>query len=176
MRITQEHVDSLYDAEVVDQHGDKIGGVGQVYLDDATGDPAWVTVRTGLLGTRESFVPLANADMENGRVQVPYEKDVVKDAPTLDVDQHLDEGQEEDLYRYYGLLDTGSGRDVPADRHEDDGSGPLVDRTDTGTAVGTAPLAELDRRTGDDLEGRGDGRVETGRSRLRRHAVEDRRP
>lgn len=28
------------------------------YLDDATGQPTWVTVSTGLFGTRESFAPL----------------------------------------------------------------------------------------------------------------------
>ena len=40
MRITQEHIDTLYSAEVVDQNGDKVGSVGQVYLDDHTGAPA----------------------------------------------------------------------------------------------------------------------------------------
>ena len=35
----------------VDQQGDKIGSVGQVYLNDQTGQPDWVTVNTGLFGT-----------------------------------------------------------------------------------------------------------------------------
>ena len=50
-------VDALYRATVFDRDGDKIGGVGEVYLDDTTGEPAWVTVNTGLFGLKETFVP-----------------------------------------------------------------------------------------------------------------------
>ena len=38
-----------------DATGDKIGTVGQVYLDDVSGKAGWVTVKPGLSGTRESF-------------------------------------------------------------------------------------------------------------------------
>ena len=34
---------------------------------------------------------------------MPYEKDFVKDAPSIDADRHLDEAQQEELYRYYSL-------------------------------------------------------------------------
>ncbi|NED87350.1 PRC-barrel domain containing protein, partial [Streptomyces sp. SID11233] len=47
--------------DVYADDGEKIGGVDEVYLDDRTGRPEWVTVRTGLLGLREHFVPLAGA-------------------------------------------------------------------------------------------------------------------
>ena len=40
------NIDALYNRTVVDQSGDKIGEIGQVYLDDASGQPAWVTVKT----------------------------------------------------------------------------------------------------------------------------------
>ncbi|HEY8372100.1 MAG TPA: PRC-barrel domain-containing protein, partial [Pseudonocardiaceae bacterium] len=55
--ITQDMVPLLFGDEVYDANGEKIGKVGQVYLDDETGQPAWVTVRTGLFGMKESFVP-----------------------------------------------------------------------------------------------------------------------
>ena len=42
----------------VDRRGDKIGTITDIYYDDATGQPEWITVKTGLLGTRSSFVPL----------------------------------------------------------------------------------------------------------------------
>ena len=32
---------------VVDQQGNKIGTVGQVYVNDQTGQPDWITVNTG---------------------------------------------------------------------------------------------------------------------------------
>ncbi len=41
---TNATIDALYDRSVVDQSGNKIGEIGQVYLDDASGQPAWVTV------------------------------------------------------------------------------------------------------------------------------------
>jgi sporulation protein YlmC with PRC-barrel domain len=43
--------------DVYDEAGEKIGSASEVYLDDETGQPEWVTVRTGLFGTKESFVP-----------------------------------------------------------------------------------------------------------------------
>jgi hypothetical protein len=30
----------------------KVGGIGQIYLDDVTSEPTWVTVKTGLFGPR----------------------------------------------------------------------------------------------------------------------------
>ena len=68
--IDQGSVPSLMGSTVRDSAGDKIGKVGQVYLDDTTGQPEWVTVRTGLFGTRESFVPLAAARVEGDEVCV----------------------------------------------------------------------------------------------------------
>src|SRR5687768_9142914 len=43
--------------DVYDQDGDKIGSASEIYLDDETGQPEWITLRTGLFGTKESFVP-----------------------------------------------------------------------------------------------------------------------
>ncbi|WP_122260541.1 DUF2382 domain-containing protein [Ornithinimicrobium cerasi] len=103
MRITQDNLQHLHSADIVDVNGDSLGGVGQVYLDDRTGDPAWVTAKTGFFGTKETFVPLAEADLDGDRLRVPYEKSFIKDAPNMDADQHLDDPQQEELYRYYGL-------------------------------------------------------------------------
>ena len=49
---TNATIDALYGRSVVDQSGNKIGEIGQVYLDDASGQPAWVTVKTGLFRTQ----------------------------------------------------------------------------------------------------------------------------
>jgi len=89
---------------VVAAEGTKIGGIGQVYLDDQTARPEWVTVKTGLFGTAESFVPLAQANLSGNDIVVPFDKDKVKDAPRVsDSDGHLSRDQEAELYRYYGL-------------------------------------------------------------------------
>jgi uncharacterized protein (TIGR02271 family) len=89
--------------DVYDESGQKIGSAAEVYLDDETGQPEWVTVRTGLFGTKESFVPIRNADLTNDGVRVPVSKTKVKDAPKIDTDGHLSPQEEEELYRYYGM-------------------------------------------------------------------------
>ena len=66
---------------VVSTDGGKIGNIGQVYLDDSTGEPAWVTVKTGMFGSSESFVPLEQASVSGDDIRVPYDKDRVKGAP-----------------------------------------------------------------------------------------------
>jgi len=89
--------------DVYDESGEKIGSASEVYLDDETGQPEWVTVRTGLFGTKESFVPIRNADLTNDGVRVPVSKSQVKDAPKIDAEGHLSPQEEQELYRYYGM-------------------------------------------------------------------------
>ncbi|MFJ2739505.1 PRC and DUF2382 domain-containing protein [Streptomyces sp. NPDC087440] len=104
--------EDLSGANVVDAEGNKVGAVQKVYRDDTTGEPEWVTVRTGLFGTKETFVPLAGSTRTDGGLRVPHSKDVIKDAPRIDVDGHLDRSEEGTLYRHYGLSgpgDTGNG-------------------------------------------------------------------
>ena len=119
-------------ATVYDETGDKIGKVSQIYLDDTTQDPAWVTVNTGFFGTSESFVPLQRAELSGDDVRVPYAKAQVKDAPRVDPDQHISREEERELYRYYGLDETGfSGNGTT-------GTSGTTDTTATGYADTTA--------------------------------------
>jgi sporulation protein YlmC with PRC-barrel domain len=97
--------------DVYDESGEKIGSAAEVYLDDETGQPEWVTVRTGLFGTKETFVPIRDADLTNDGVRVPVSKTQVKDAPKIDTDGHLSPQEEQELYRYYGM---GAGTDTTA--------------------------------------------------------------
>jgi uncharacterized protein (TIGR02271 family) len=88
---------------VYSSDGDKIGKVGQVFLDDQTGRPEFLTVNTGLFGNSESFVPVEGASLSGEDVTVQHSKDKVKDAPRVDLDDgHLDEPDEQRLYAYYG--------------------------------------------------------------------------
>ena len=50
----------------VDSEGSKVGKIGQVYLDEQAGVPLWVTVATGMFGTRQSFAPLYDAQVSGG--------------------------------------------------------------------------------------------------------------
>src|ERR687886_2555784 len=109
--ISRDSVQTLIGGTAYSTDGDKIGSIGTVYLDNASGEPAWVTVKTGFFGSNESFVPLEQAELTNDGVRVPYDKDRIKGAPNIETDQELSEQEEDQLYAYYGLGRTGS----PAD-------------------------------------------------------------
>ena len=87
--IGTETLDRVIGKDVYDQSGDKIGSASEVYLDDESGQPEWVTVRTGLFGTKESFVPIRDADLTDDGLRVPVSKAQVKDAPNVDLDGDL---------------------------------------------------------------------------------------
>ncbi len=173
--ITTTEVQDLLSSggEVVGQDGSKIGKVGQVYLDDQTDKPEWVTVKTGMFGGAESFVPLAQASVQGNDVRVPYDKDKVKDAPRVsDSEGHISEAEEAELYRYYGLdysekaSDSGlpdgpakTGRTQQQERPSQvgrDTSGPTTDEAMT--------RSEEQLKVGTE-------RRETGKARLRKYVV-----
>jgi len=162
--ISNNQIAQIDGATVHGSDGSKIGKAGQVYLDDSTGAPSWVTVNTGMFGTSESFVPLQDATIEGDTVTVPYAKDKVKDAPRVAADGHLDVSEEEELYRYYGLSygggQTTTGRTEGVYDAEGtvgrDTSGPTTDRAMT--------------RSEEQLNV-GTQKVETGRARLRKYVV-----
>jgi len=101
--ISRDSVQTLIGGTAYTNDGEKIGNIGQVYLDNASGEPAWVTVKTGLFGSNESFVPLEQAELTDGGLRLPYDKDRVKGAPNIETDRELSEQEENQLYSYYGL-------------------------------------------------------------------------
>ena len=102
--LTEQDARNVIGTTACDSNGDKIGKVGQLFLDDETGRPEFVTVNTGLLGTKETFLPIADATISGDQLVVPFTKDKVKDAPNVDADGgHLDKPEEQRLYEYYGM-------------------------------------------------------------------------
>src|SRR5215207_2292458 len=95
--------------------GAKIGRVGQVYLDDELQQPQWLAVNTGLVGTKQSLVPIQEAEFFGDRVTVPFPKAHVKNAPSISADGHISVEEEQALCDYYGL-EYGTGT---ADRKTD---------------------------------------------------------
>jgi uncharacterized protein (TIGR02271 family) len=88
---------------LVDRDGGRVGSIDAIYLDDRTGQPEWALVNTGLFGTKASFVPLAQGTQTGDDIVVPYDKQLVKDAPRVDPDGQLSEAEERQLWRHYGL-------------------------------------------------------------------------
>ncbi|SFT71747.1 conserved domain-containing protein [Geodermatophilus amargosae] len=178
--INDQQISDVIGSTAVGPDG-KHGSVGEVFLDDETGRPEWATVRTGLFGTKEAFVPLADATVSGGELRLPYDKAKVKGAPHVDVSAgHLSPQEEQELYRYYGL-----------------GTGTTTGQATTGQAVttGTGNRDRDDDGVFDDVQGRTVGhdtsgpttdnamtrseehlnvgvqRVEAGRARLRKYVV-----
>ena len=129
---------------LVDRDGSRIGSIDAIYLDDQTDQPEWALVNTGLFGTKSSFVPLVQATEADGGVRVPFDKQLVKDAPRVDPDQHLSEAEERQLWRHYGLdYDRTTRRGATGrDAVGRDTSGPTTDdamtRSEEELRVGTA--------------------------------------
>jgi uncharacterized protein (TIGR02271 family) len=86
-----------------DVNGDKIGTVDAVYEDDDGSGPEWFAISTGLFGNHVSFVPVRGATTEGDRLRLPWDKDIVKDAPRAEADGHLSAEEEARLYQYYGM-------------------------------------------------------------------------
>ena len=143
--------------------GEKLGKAGQVYLDDQTGDPEWVTVNMGMFGSKETFIPIHAASTHGDGIAVPYTKDIVKGAPNADLDSeaHLSENGAQELYDYYELRGEQYTRTAQTTTAQTgtvghDTSGPTTDdamtRSEERLRVGTE-------------------RVETGRARLRKYVT-----
>ncbi|GAA3323091.1 MULTISPECIES: PRC-barrel domain-containing protein [Paeniglutamicibacter] len=99
-------------ANVFGSEGEKIGTLGQIYLDDGTDLPHFATVKTGLFGSSENFVPLDDAEISNGQLYVRFTKQFVKDAPNVDPMGHLSPEDEDRLYDYYSQAGLGANRGV----------------------------------------------------------------
>ncbi|HEY3575856.1 MAG TPA: PRC-barrel domain-containing protein [Arthrobacter sp.] len=194
--LTKEHIDDLLkkNGNILSADGDKIGSLGQVYADDDNGQPTWVTARTGLFGTSESFIPLEGARLEGSDIVVPYTKDQVKDAPRVDAEGHLDPSEEDRLYEHYKLHGTVTYTEAANGDRADSGrtaeqSAARLSATerDAGFAAagGGGTYSAADDRLARDASGLSDGdamtrsegvnagteRQASGRARLRKYVV-----
>ena len=153
---------------MVDRDGGRIGSMDAIYLDDQTGQPEWALVNTGLFGTRSTFVPIAQASAYGDQVQVPFEKQRIKDAPNMDPDGHLSEQEEQELWRHYGL-DYGAG-DAGTDRAATDQDRDTVGRDTVGRDTSGPTTDQAMTRSEEELRVGTEAR-ERGRARLRKYVV-----
>lgn len=135
----QQSVESLIGMQVRDSAGDKVGKIGQVWINEATGRPAWASVRTGMFGATESFMPLDDrCHVEQDHLRVPFDKETVKDAPRIEAEGDLSVTQQDELYRYYrmGRSPAGAGGTGAGGSAGTAGTGRTTDAGDAG-ATGT---------------------------------------
>jgi len=174
MAMTVEQAQTALQGDLYGEDGTKIGKIGQIFLEDATGEPGWLTVTTGFFGSKQSFVPLDGAVVGGADITVAYDKDTIKGAPNVDPeDGHLSEADEDRLFRYYGMVEPVG----------DDGA---TSRTSAGFSTSDVPTSNAsvsnasvsNASLGDDAMTRseerlrvGTERVVTGRARLRKLVV-----
>lgn len=104
-----EEADSWIGRTAVDDTGEQVGMISQIWVDDASGRPAWASVTGPALGVREALVPLAGAVPLGGGVQFPYTREEIVDAPQVADEGRLDLDEKERLCAYYGTADTDAG-------------------------------------------------------------------
>ncbi len=87
---------------VYDVKGDKIGEIGALYYVDDPGLPEWMSIRTGFLGLKTRFAPMAGGSIRDGNLHLPYTKDHVKDAPKPDPNGYFTTERQHELFDHYG--------------------------------------------------------------------------
>jgi hypothetical protein len=95
--------------EVVDREGQKVGTFDEIYLDEGTNEPAWAAVKSGPFRLRRRVVPIVGVQPDGDRIRLPFTKDQVKSAPTIDSEGWVPERDQETIYRHYGVDGRNSG-------------------------------------------------------------------
>ena len=83
--------------------GVRLGSVIRVFLDDYTGWPSFATVDLGKTDRQEVFVALHEAELVDRQVVVPYELDLILNAPRASPDRDLTSQEEDAVFDYYGV-------------------------------------------------------------------------
>jgi len=168
MEPTTKTYDAWIGRDAYDRAGEKLGEIEAIYYDDVTRRPEWVAVRTGLVGRKLTFAPIAGSSPQGDDLQLAYDKATVKDAPNCEADGHLSEAEEQRLFAHYqyswgDTSGTGYGEQSRAD------AGFQTGWTDKDRAGSDDAMTRSEEQLRVGTEGT--QRTETGRARLRKYVV-----
>jgi hypothetical protein len=131
---------------LLDNNGDKIGKVDQVYRDAETDQPTWAVVKAGVR-RKERFVPLHDAyEGSDDTLRTLASKDQVSDAPDVDDKDRLTPDEESRLHRHYDA-GAGGGSGAGSGEPSRDGDG------DEGRPPRTSVVAEARERQREEFGG-----------------------
>lgn len=99
--VTINDIQQIRSATAYCSNGSKVGRVGDVYVDDLSNEPAWVTISAGLFGTKTLFAPLLAARLEGDRLLLAYDKDVISGAPPIADSGHISDVEQQALIDYF---------------------------------------------------------------------------
>jgi PRC-barrel domain protein len=132
---------------LLDRRHEKIGKIGDLYLDEETDRPAYAGVRTGLLGRRESIVPLDGIAEQDDELVADYDAELIRDAPAVDPDEVLDEAEQARLARHYhASIPSPEAEDAGGeDAERGTGEGPGMIRSEEEVVTGTTEMRPAER-------------------------------
>ena len=146
-----------------------MGEINDIYYDEATGRPEWVTVKTGLFGLKQTFVPIHGSQRHGeGDLRMAFDTNTIKDAPRVDPEGRLSSEEERELWAHYGYDYTdmttakkyGYGTAYDGGRADDEYD---WHRDDTGTITRSEEELQVAKQRTE--------RKETGKARLRKYVV-----
>lgn len=97
-----EEADAWIGQTAIDDTGEQIGLITQIWVDDMSGQPEWASVRLPVLGAEEALVPLAGTRALGSGRQFAYTKQEIVDAPPVAQDGTLGREEMERLAAHYG--------------------------------------------------------------------------
>ena len=183
-------IEDLANATAYDVDGEKLGGVKDVYVNDTTGQPDFVSVNHGMFGGGDSIVPLRGHTLRDGELHLAFPKDRVEDAPELDENGHLTTEDQDAFYRHYGLENTQDVTTYETDNRFAETGAAGAAGAGAGYAAGERTDVDTERRDVVDADRRdvadngeivrseeqlnvSKDRVETGEVRLRKYVVNE---
>jgi len=109
-------------APVIDANGEKLGHVGEIWMDDETGEPEYLKVGRGFLGMKATLVPVRGGHFEEDGFHTQYTKDQLENAPEFeDEDDDIDEMRSGGVRDYYADHEA-SATSMPDTASRDEGS------------------------------------------------------
>jgi len=91
---------------VDDIYGAAIGRLEDIWIDPSTGAPRWLLVKEGRFGGRSTLVPFGEAVAGDDHVWIPYEREVVREAPQIEPGVPLTQQVEATLRNHYAANAT----------------------------------------------------------------------
>lgn len=138
-------IKDLFNKTAYDVNGDKLGSVKEVFVDDNSGQPTFVEVSHGLFGTSESIVPMRGHKFAGeDDLILAFDKERIKDAPSVDTDKALSANDQNEIFRHYGVDTMKDEQAYTGGRHDvsDKNKAGLAAGAGAGAGVGAAAGAE----------------------------------
>lgn len=91
-------------SRVIDATGAGVGRLVDVWVDDETGEPAWLLIREGRLsGGKKKLAPFAGSTGGGGQVWLPHRREQIRTSPLVRAEQLLGTALHQSLRGHYGL-------------------------------------------------------------------------